>query len=524
MGPDPDLPRPHPIAPVVLCILDGWGIAPPGPGNAISQANTPNWDRFHEEGITTQLEASGQAVGLPAGQMGNSEVGHLNMGAGRIVAQDIVRIDHDIATGRFLENKPLLEAMQEARAKGKTVHLIGLVGPGGVHSHERHHFALIELARKTGHDDLQHHAVLDGRDTPPQSAADYLQGLEKRLRETGAGKIATVQGRYWAMDRDQRWDRTEKAYRLLVHNEGEKANDAQAALKAAYERDESDEFVAPTHLEGARPIVAGDTVVFVNFRPDRARQLTRALGEPGFQEFPVEHLDLDLVIMTQYQREFKEFARVAYPPVKPKATLGETVSKAGHRQLRIAETEKYAHVTYFINGGREEPFQSEDRILVPSPRIATYDLQPEMNAPEVTRRLIEVLLAPDPPQLVILNFANPDMVGHTGNLQATIQAIESIDDALGQIAQTTHDIGGALLITADHGNAEELLDEVGDRVTKHTTNPVPLVLLTAPEHLPPGTRLNPGILADIAPTVLGLMGLEKPAAMDRQSLLSPRAS
>ncbi len=518
MGSDPDPHRDRANQVVVLCILDGFGIAPSGPGNAITQAKTPNWDRLQKQGSSARLNAAEQAVGLPAGQMGNSEVGHLNMGAGRIVAQDIVRIDQDIETGAFAHNEALRGVMERARDRERTVHLVGLVGPGGVHSHERHHFALLDLAREVGHHEVSLHAVLDGRDTPPRSAASHLQRLQEKLDETGVGFIATMQGRYWAMDRDRRWDRTEKAYRALVGLHGERAKSPEDALRDAYRRGENDEFVIPTVLDGARPIATEDAVIIVNFRPDRARQLTMALADGDFDAFATKPLALDFVIMTQYHAAFTRFARVAYPPIKPQDTLGEQVERAGLRQLRIAETEKYAHVTYFINGGREDPFEGEERIMVPSAKVATYDEQPEMSAPEITRRLVEVLGGADPPALVVLNYANADMVGHTGDLQATVRAIESIDHALGRLAEATRNAGGTLVVTADHGNAEEMLDAEGEPVTKHTTNPVPLLVVAPPATAP--RTLRDGILADVAPTILELMGLPRPARMDRGSLLA----
>ncbi|MBW3583033.1 MAG: 2,3-bisphosphoglycerate-independent phosphoglycerate mutase [Euryarchaeota archaeon] len=507
------------MTPFVLAILDGWGVAPATDGNAIKRARTPNWTRFEDEGLVTEIAASGEAVGLPPGQMGNSEVGHLNIGAGRIVFQDIVRIDRDIREGRFRDNEAFKSVMRRSAESGKTLHLAGLIGPGGVHSHERHMHALLDAAAHHGVKDLQVHAFLDGRDTPPKSAGEYLGRLEEAIRRAGVGRIATVQGRYWAMDRDERWERTERAYRALVHLEGETAKDAREALQQAYGRNENDEFVQPTVIEGAEPVTEGDGFIFVNFRPDRARQMTRALAEPRFDDFPVKDLGLDYVCMTRYQDAFQEFAAIAYPPERPDLTLGEHLSRLGVSQLRIAETEKYAHVTYFFSGGREEPFELEERILVPSPKVATYDLQPEMNAEEVTDRLLERLDAPEPPQFVVLNFAQPDMVGHTGDFTAAVRAVEVTDTCLGRIAAHVRQAGGALLITADHGNVEEMRDEKGDPVTKHTTNPVPLVLVTAPGAIPEDTRFaSGGILADVSPTILDLMGLSKPSSMDRSSL------
>lgn len=507
------------VQPVLLCIIDGWGLADDAPGNAMARAKTPHWDRLVREGSLARVEASAEAVGLPAGQMGNSEVGHLNLGAGRVVFQDIVRIDRDIREGTFAQNPALRGVIERTQAKGATLHLFGLTGPGGVHSHERHMFALLELTKTMGHTRVQVHAALDGRDTPPTSASGYLADLQKVIDASGNARLASISGRYWGMDRDQRWDRIERAYRALVHGEGEHAQDAQAGLKAAYARGENDEFVAPTLLDGSVPVAPADGFVFVNFRPDRARQLTRALADPGFDAFPVEQLSLDYVCMTQYQGSFPEFSSIAYPPQWPKMTLGEHLSGCGISQLRIAETEKYAHVTYFFSGGREDPFPGEERILIPSPKVATYDLQPEMSTPEITRRLVDVLQRPAPPALIVLNLACPDMVGHTGILDASIRAVEAVDTALGQLDAAVRAAGGAMFVTADHGNVEEMLDDAGNPVTKHSTNPVPLLLCGAPAAVPAGIALVDGVLADVAPTVLDLMGLDVPIEMDRASLL-----
>jgi 2,3-bisphosphoglycerate-independent phosphoglycerate mutase len=511
-----------------LIILDGWGMAPPGPGNAIALANTPHLDRYWVEGQHSVLAASGLAVGLPAGQIGNSEVGHLNLGAGFRVLQELPRIDEAIRSGRFFENLALCAAVDAARERGTTLHLMGLFSYGGVHSHARHLYALLDLAARRGLRRCSVHAFLDGRDTPPRQALDDLPLLEAALDETGAGRIATVTGRYYAMDRDKRWDRTELAYRAVVAGQGEHAPTATEAVRQAYAAGANDEFVKPTVVDrphdggGAVPsprIADGDAVIWFNFRADRSRQLSDALLRPGFDGFsrPYRPGSLYYVTFTQYEADLPVSA-VAYPPHNVEMPLARVVAEAGLRQCHLAETEKYAHVTYFFNGGREEPFPGESRVMVPSPKVATYDLQPEMSAAAVARAAVERLASGDDAFLVI-NFANGDMVGHTGVLAAAVRAAGAVDLAVGEVVAATLAAGGYAAITADHGNAEEMIDTnaaAGGPMTAHTTNPVPFVLAGAPA----GTRLKPeGALKDVAPTLLALMGLPIPEAMAGNGLL-----
>ncbi|MDK2927665.1 MAG: 2,3-bisphosphoglycerate-independent phosphoglycerate mutase [Bacillota bacterium] len=507
------------LRPVVLIVLDGWGERREREGNAVALARTPNLESYVQKYPHALLGAAGEDVGLPAGQMGNSEVGHLNLGAGRIVYQELTRISRAIRTGEFFTNPVLTAAM--AQARGRSLHLLGLLSDGGVHSHIEHLFALLELARESGLDKVCVHAFLDGRDVPPACAERYLKELEEKCAALGVGEIASISGRYYAMDRDKRWERTALAYRALVAGEGETAPSAQAALQAAYARGETDEFVRPTVL--VRPdgsprgrIADGDTVIFFNFRPDRARQLSHALVDADFGGFdrgpapPRVHF----VCLTQYEETLP--APVAFPPEELHATLGECLAERGLRQLRIAETEKYAHVTFFFSGGEEKPFPGEERRLVPSPKVATYDLKPEMSAYEVTAAVLEELAA-EKFDLVVLNYANADMVGHTGDLPAAIRAVEAVDDCLGRVVPAVLKQGGAVLITADHGNAEEMMDPAtGQPHTAHTTNPVPFILVT-PE--PAAWGVRPGRLADVAPTILELLGLPRPAAMTGRLLL-----
>ncbi|ADU52318.1 phosphoglycerate mutase [Thermaerobacter marianensis DSM 12885] len=509
-GPGTNRPRP-----VALIILDGWGLRAERENNAVALADTPVMDELWASWPHSQLEASGEAVGLPKGLMGNSNVGHLNLGAGRIVYQDIVRISRAIADGSFFENEVLVGAARRARERGGRLHLIGLVSDGGVHSSLEHLLALLELGRRQGVETVVH-AFTDGRDTPPTSAPEYV----RRVEEAG-GRIATVVGRYFAMDRDKRWDRTERAYRALVLGEGHRAPSAAAALEQAYARGQTDEFIEPvviTDAEG-RPlprITARDETVFFNFRADRARQLARALADPGFDAFrrPEGAGPVPLTQMIEYDEEFT--LPTAFPPVYLKETFGEVVARAGLRQLRIAETEKYAHVTYFFNGREETPFPGEERVLIPSPKVATYDLKPEMSAPEVTERVVAEI-GSGRFDAVVLNFANPDMVGHTGVLEAAIQACATVDRCLGRVLEAIRRQGGAALVLADHGNAEIMVDPAtGEPHTAHTTSPVPCVLVD-PRHR--HARLRDGILADAAPTLLELMGLEPPGAMTGRSLI-----
>ncbi|RJQ05200.1 MAG: 2,3-bisphosphoglycerate-independent phosphoglycerate mutase [Bacillota bacterium] len=507
-----------------MVILDGWGVAPDMNGNAVRRARTPNMDEWMSDYPHTVLGCAGLTVGLTDGQMGNSNVGHLNLGAGRVVYQDLARIDRAIADGDFYDNPILLGAARVGSEPGRRLHLMGLVSPGGVHSHQRHLHALLGLAARAGTRDLVVHAFLDGRDVPPKSALPYLDDLEAAIREAGAGRVATVAGRYYAMDRDRRWDRTAKAYRGMVAGEGRTALSAREAVERAYDLGETDEFVEPTVIVSGPDGVPvgkvreGDAVVFFNFRPDRARQLTRAFVFREFDGFerPGGHLPLHFVTMTLYDATFP--VPVAFPPEAVRNTLGEVVSKAGLRQLRIAETEKYAHVTYFFSGGEERPFPGEDRCLIPSPKVSTYDRKPEMSAPAVASEAVE-RIASDVYDLVVLNFANADMVGHTGDFSAAVKAVEAVDRAAGRVVRATLERGGVALVLSDHGNAERMIDlQTGQPQTAHTVSPVPFALVGASYRGEP-VKLRPGILADVAPTVLDIMGLEKPREMTGQSLL-----
>ncbi|HEY7728436.1 MAG TPA: 2,3-bisphosphoglycerate-independent phosphoglycerate mutase [Candidatus Eisenbacteria bacterium] len=502
---------------VGLVILDGWALNPRPEGNAVLMARTPVFDRLMRECPHTTLLTFGEHVGLPTGQMGNSEVGHLNLGAGRIVYQDLTRIDRAVEDGSLARSPVLAEAFRRARAGG-TLHFLGLHSTGGVHSHLRHLHALLRSAVEAGVERIRIHAILDGRDTPPRSARTGLEETEALCGALGRGAMATVGGRYFAMDRDGRWPRVEKGYRAMVSGEGRRAKGAVAALEEAYARDESDEFVAPTVLEaggeGSGRIRRGDTVIAFNFRPDRMRQITRALNDEGFDGFPRPEwpLDLHYVCMTRYHASFPYPVLFTDEPLG--RTLGELVSEAGIRQLRISETEKYAHVTYFFNGGEESPRPGEDRVLIPSPQVATYDLKPEMSAFEVTAE-VERRLAGPQYGFFVLNFANPDMVGHTGVLSAGIRAVEVVDECLSRVLEGTARRGGVALVTADHGNADQMIDyATGGPHTAHTTHPVPAILVgTGP------VPLRNGILADVAPTLLGFLGLAQPEEMTGRALL-----
>ncbi|MCX5864838.1 MAG: 2,3-bisphosphoglycerate-independent phosphoglycerate mutase [Deltaproteobacteria bacterium] len=510
------------ITPVLLAILDGWGIGEPWEGNAIYLAKTPNMDRWQANQPATTLVAHNGAVGLPEGQMGNSEVGHLNIGAGRIVYQDFTRINRDIETGNFFKNEALAGVFGRAVEQGTAVHLLGLVSDGGVHSHIRHLIALLEMAKQIGLAKVYVHAFMDGRDTPPQSGAGYMAELAEAIQRIGVGQIASVCGRYYAMDRDNRWDRVSLAWQAMVDGRGQfAATDASEAMTAAYGRGENDEFVKPTVImHNGQPLATindGDSVIFFNFRADRSRQMTHAFIDREFAGFPIAHRPqlADYLTFTVYEKDFD--LAVAFPPVPLTHILGEEVSSHGLRQLRIAETEKYAHVTYFFNGGREAPYPLEDRALLPSPReVATYDLKPEMSAEAVTEELLR-RLADNPYSLVVLNFANCDMVGHSGIMAAAITAVETVDRCIGQVVERFTELGGVVLITADHGNAEVMINKkTGGPVTAHSTNPVPLVMLGTQ----PGFGLNNGgTLTNIAPTILELMGLPIPAEMESASLL-----
>jgi 2,3-bisphosphoglycerate-independent phosphoglycerate mutase len=506
----PPGPDRRPVPSVALVILDGWGLAPPGPGNAVEQAETPVFDELWASYPHATLRTSGADVGLPEGQMGNSEVGHLNLGAGAIVPQDLARIDAAIADGSFFENEALLAACEAARSSPRgRLHLLGLVSDGGVHSGFEHLEALVELAAREGVPDLVVHAFTDGRDTLPESSPAYLEQLERWLRH--AGRIATVGGRYYAMDRDRRWERTQLAYDAIAGGRGERADDAATAIAAARERGETDEFIRPTVIGDYDGVADGDVVIHFNFRPDRARQLTRALGEADFAEFErVPAPRVALTTLTQYREGWPY--PVAFAPHSPETTLAEVLAGAGAHQLHVAETEKYAHVTYFFNGGREREWEGEERRLVDSPRdVATYDLKPEMSAAAAAAAFREGWSGDT--RFGIINFANPDMVGHTGSVPATVAAIEAVDRALGDVVAAVHRSGGACVITADHGNAEQMLEPDGSPNTTHSTNPVPIIVTT------PGAELEDGILADVAPTVLALLGIEQPPAMTGRRLL-----
>ena len=504
---------------VLLVILDGWGYSEEVEGNAIVQADTPNMDRFFEKYPWSLLDASGKAVGLPPGQMGNSEVGHLNLGAGRIVPQELTRIGQCIETGEFFENPVLKKAMEKPRQNDSTLHLIGLVSDGGVHSHFDHLLALLEMARRKKVERVFVHAILDGRDTTPYGAKPFLEKLEQLGREHRKGFTATVTGRYYAMDRDQRWDRTERAYRAYSYGEGLKTTDPLVALENAYNRGEADEFVQPTVIvdrkgEPLTLVRSEDSMIFFNFRPDRVRQITRTFADQDFSHFDrgSDAPQPYLATMTDYDRDLPLSAAFTFDDLKE--TLGEIYSRQNLAQMRIAETEKYAHVTYFFNGGREDKFPGEERIMVPSPQVATYDLQPEMSAPEVTSRIIETVIN-DRHSLIIANYANADMVGHSGVIDAAIKAVQAVDSGIGAVVDETLQRGWYVLITADHGNAEEMKDCGGDTLTAHSDNKVPLLLLGPDKY----NLREKGILADVAPTILELAGISIPPEMTGKSML-----
>ncbi|MBQ6400864.1 MAG: 2,3-bisphosphoglycerate-independent phosphoglycerate mutase [Firmicutes bacterium] len=501
--------------PTMLMILDGFGIRSESKGNAIKAADTPALDRIFASYPNTTLKACGMDVGLPDGQMGNSEVGHLNIGAGRIVYQDLTMITRAIEDGSFFRNEALLSAMAHAKANHSTLHLLGLLSDGGVHSHITHLFALIDMAKREGVEKVCVHCFLDGRDVPPRCAVTYIDQLCEHMKETGLGTIGVVSGRYYAMDRDKRWERLEKAYDAMIGADGLHAATGQAAVEEAYKRDESDEFVLPTIVDGAIPVDDGDAMIMFNFRPDRAREITRAFVDPDFDGFPRKKTvsNLRYICMTQYDATMPNVT-LAYPPETPANTLGVYLSSLGLKQLRIAETEKYAHVTFFFNGGVEEPSEGEDRILVPSPKVATYDLQPQMSAPEVTEKVLEAI-GSKKYDVIILNFANADMVGHTGVMDAAVKAIETLDSCVPKIVDAVLAQDGQILLTADHGNADEMIDEEGNVMTAHSLNPVPLVhIAREPRQLKDGGRL-----CDLSPTLLDLMGLPIPPEMTGQSLV-----
>ena len=502
--------------PVILMILDGFGVGLEAEkrGDAIKAAKKPNIDKLFAENPVTKIGASGLDVGLPDGQMGNSEVGHTNIGAGRIVYQELTRITKSIEDGEFFENEALLKAVDNAAQEGKALHIMGLLSNGGVHSHNTHMYAIVELAKKKGVKNVYVHAFLDGRDVPPTSGKDFVEECANKLKEIGLGKIATVMGRYYAMDRDNRWDRVEKAYSAMVYGEGNKACCPVKAVEDSYANDVTDEFVVPTVCEENATVKPGDSLVFFNFRPDRAREITRTFVDPEFKGFERKNgfFPLTYVCMTQYDASMPN-VEVAFKPQSLKNTIGEYISNKGMTQLRIAETEKYAHVTFFFNGGVEQPYEGEDRILVKSPAVATYDLQPEMSAYEVTDKLVAAIKT-GKYDMIILNYANCDMVGHTGVFEAAVKAVEAVDECVGKVVTAIREMDGVALITADHGNADKMIDADGSPFTAHTTNLVPFCVVGYPCELREGGRL-----ADIAPTMLKIMGLPQPAEMTGESII-----
>ncbi len=506
--------------PTVLMILDGFGLNDKTEGNAIAQANTPTIDKLMKEYPFVKGYASGLAVGLPDGQMGNSEVGHLNMGAGRIVYQELTRITKEIEDGDFFKNPELLKAVENVKKNNSNLHLYGLLSDGGVHSHITHLYGLLELAKREGVSNVYVHCFLDGRDTSPTSGKGFIEELEAKMKEIGVGKIASICGRYYVMDRDNRWDRVEAAYKALTAGEGVKAESAVAAITDSYANDKTDEFVLPTVIEeNGAPVATikdNDSVIFFNFRPDRAREITRAFCADEFDGFDrAKRLALTYVCFTEYDVTIPN-KEIAFKKVELKNTFGQFLADNGKTQARIAETEKYAHVTFFFNGGVEEPNPGEDRILVKSPKVATYDLQPEMSAPEVCDKLVDAIKS-DKYDVIIINFANPDMVGHTGIMEAAIKAVETVDNCVKRAVDALLEVDGQMFICADHGNAEQLIDyETGESYTAHTTNPVPFILVN---YDPAYTLKENGCLADIIPTMIEMMGMEQPAEMTGKSLL-----
>ncbi len=499
--------------PLVLMILDGFGYNPEDYGNAIHAADKKNIDKIFSSNPKTLIGASGMDVGLPDGQMGNSEVGHTNIGAGRIVYQELTRITKSIADGDFFSNEAFLSAVENCKRSGSALHLMGLLSDGGVHSHNGHLYGLLELAKKNGLEKVYVHCFMDGRDVPPTSGKDFITELENKLQEIGVGKIATVMGRYYAMDRDNRWERVGKAYDAMVKGEGNQNPSPVDTMEKSYADGVTDEFVVPTVCAKEGIISANDSVIFFNFRPDRAREITRTLVDPEFTGFARELFPLTFVCMTQYDATMPN-VQVAFKPQSLKNTFGEYISNKGLKQLRIAETEKYAHVTFFFNGGVEKTYEGEDRALINSPKVATYDLQPQMSAYEVTEELLS-RIASDQYDVIILNYANCDMVGHTGVFEAAVKAVEAVDNCVGKIVDAVLAKGGTCLITADHGNADKMYEPDGSPFTAHTTNPVPFVVVGYDCKLREGGRL-----ADIAPTMLDILGLEQPAEMDGKTLIA----
>lgn len=502
-------------SPIALIIMDGYGINSNKEGNAIAAAKTPNLDSYIKNYPNTQLLASGLAVGLPDGQMGNSEVGHTNIGAGRVVYQMLVKITKDIEDGVFFENEALKNAMQAAKDSGNALHLMGLLSDGGVHSHNKHLYGLLEMAKNMGLEKVYVHTFHDGRDVPPTSGVEYMQQLVDEIEKIGCGSVATISGRYYAMDRDNAWDRVEKAYNAIVLGEGKEASDPVEAIKASYEEGVTDEFIVPTVINKDGMVKEGDSVIMFNFRPDRARQITRTFVDPEFNGFERKngYFKLNFVCMAQYDAAMPNVT-VAYPPEQLKMTFGEYISKLGLKQLRIAETQKYAHVTFFFNGGEERQFEGEDRILIKSPDVATFDLKPEMSAPEVCEAVCKAI-DEDKYDVIILNYANCDMVGHTGIMEAAVKAVEAVDECVGKMVDKLLEKGGKAIITADHGNADCLVDpETKEPFTAHTTNPVPMIVIGEGD-----VKLKEGKLCDLCPTMLEMMGIEKPAEMTGESLI-----
>ena len=507
--------------PYAIIIMDGYGINPDKKGNAIELEGSPNVKRYEKEYPSSQLGASGMSVGLPDGQMGNSEVGHLNMGAGRIVYQELTKITKEIQDGEFFKNEALLGAMENAKKNGKKLHIWGLCSDGGVHSHNTHLYALLKMCKDEGLSDAYVHCFMDGRDVSPTSGAGFVRALQEEMAGLGFGTVASVCGRYYAMDRDNRWERVVKAYEMLTLGNGVQAADAAEAIEESYKNDVTDEFILPTNVvKDGKPVALveeGDSVIFFNFRPDRAREITRAFTEPEFDGFERKtgYLAPYYVCFTQYDATFSH-VHVAFKPQSLKNTLGEYLSSLGKKQLRIAETEKYAHVTFFFNGGVEAPNPNEVRVLIPSPKVATYDLKPEMSAYEVTDKVLEQLSTGEY-DAMILNFANCDMVGHTGVIPAAVKAVHAVDECVKKVVDQILAMGGSVLLTADHGNADKMLDTDGSPFTAHTTNPVPVVLIS--EKYKNATLRKDGILADLAPTLLEVMGLPVPAEMTGKSLI-----
>ena len=503
----------------LLMIMDGVGLNDEEKGNAFKLANTPNLDRLTIKYPNTHIKTSGMAVGLPEGQMGNSEVGHTNIGAGRIVYQELTRITKEIEDGNFFSNEALLDAMQKVKENNSTLHIVGLLSDGGVHSHINHLFGLLEMAKREELENVYVHAILDGRDTPPTSAVDYVKQLEEKMKELGVGKIATLSGRYYAMDRDNRWERVKMAYDAMAFGKGQEFRIAQKAIETSYEAQEFDEFVKPVVItdsedEPLTTVSDNDSIIYFNFRPDRARELTKAFKLEGFDGFETKDIkNLTFVTMTQYDESIKN-VEVAYKPQVLVNTFGEYISKKGYTQLRTAETEKYAHVTFFFNGGKEEPYEGESRILVNSPKVATYDLQPEMSAYEVTDNVVKAIENKEY-DVIIMNYANGDMVGHTGNLEKTIEAVEALDECVGRVISKIEEVGGEALITADHGNCELMVDlKTGEPITSHSTYDVPLIVVS--DRI---KTLNSGRLCDLTPTLLTMMGEEIPEEMTGVSLV-----